>query len=63
MSKLLSVREVADMVGVSAATVRSLVKKQEFPPPVTLGASQRWSLEEIEEFLERKRGANEVPHQ
>lgn len=55
MSKYLAIREVADMIGVSKATVRNLSKANLFPKPIRIGGSIRWDETDIQKYLDDKK--------
>jgi predicted DNA-binding transcriptional regulator AlpA len=48
---LLSVREVADLVGLSERTVWKLSGCGELPPPIKIGRSVRWLRRILEDFM------------
>lgn len=46
--------EVADILGVSVATVRRWAKAGVIPQPIKLGTATRWSGAELAKYLELK---------
>jgi len=58
---LLTVGEVADLVGLSERTVWKLGGCGELPPPIKIGRSVRWLRRSLEEFLaDRQREAEKA---
>ena len=58
--KLLSVKKVAEIVGVSARQIWRLVADNVFPKPVHVGHSARWLWSDIQTYLdELKRGRHD----
>ena len=51
--RLLSLAEVARLLGVCSRTVRRLIQKQEFPKPVKIGACLRFYENEIRGYIEQ----------
>jgi excisionase family DNA binding protein len=49
--KLLSVREVARLLGCSPRHVYRMVDRGKMPPAVKLGNLNRWSVETIEDWI------------
>ncbi|MCR5256926.1 MAG: helix-turn-helix domain-containing protein [Desulfovibrio sp.] len=45
---MLAVTDVADMLGISASSVRRLVRAGTLPQPLRLGGSVRWRRAEVE---------------
>lgn len=58
--ELLTVRRVADLLGVSEPTVRSLVKHGELPV-VGIGRARRVPRADLRRFVERRRRYREQP--
>ena len=60
-SNMLSVKEVAEMLGVSQSAVYKWVAEGDFPKPYKLGngdarrATSRWKREDIDYWLEERR--------
>jgi excisionase family DNA binding protein len=50
---LLTVKQVAMMLGVSSRTIHRLVASGDLPGPVKVGSASRFPCSEIEEYLER----------
>jgi predicted DNA-binding transcriptional regulator AlpA len=58
--KLLSVKGVAEIVGVSERQIWRLAADNKFPQPVHVGHSARWVSSDIQTYLEKlKRGRND----
>ncbi|MFG0320064.1 MAG: helix-turn-helix transcriptional regulator [Planctomycetota bacterium JB042] len=49
---LLSVNEVADLLGCSIRHVHRLVAERKAPSPIRLGASARWRRSDLEQWVE-----------
>ena len=58
MKTMLNAKEVAEMTGLAYSTVRRLATTEgaNFPPSVKLGRSRRWSLEQLEKWIESNSG-------
>lgn len=50
---LVSDRELGAMLSISRTTVWNLVQRGVLPPPVKLGGSTRWSVQEVEAAISR----------
>jgi excisionase family DNA binding protein len=50
----MSIREVAEHINTSIITIRRLIRRRDFPPPMKIGRDFRFDREEIEAWLERK---------
>lgn len=56
---VISVREVAELLGVNTRTVWRLCQRNELPPPLRLGTRiLRWRLVDIRVHLDRKAGGD-----
>ncbi len=53
-SRLIDIDEVAEMLAVSARTVRRRVDDGELPRPIYVGRLAKWRVADIEEYIERK---------
>jgi len=49
--KLLTVKEVSEIVGFKVSTLYKFIKTQEFPKPIKIGKSSRWKLTDIKKWL------------
>lgn len=49
--KLLSVAQMAKMLGVSKPHIYSLLKDERFPRPACVGERKRWFLSEVVSYL------------
>lgn len=45
-------RQVAEIVGVSVSQVNKLIRAGRFPKPVHIGAASRWSLKEVQAWMD-----------
>ena len=59
-SALLTVKEVAEMLGLSERTVYRLSDAGNMPSPVKLGAAVRWRVKELDSWIEE--GCPARPH-
>jgi excisionase family DNA binding protein len=61
-SYLLSITEVAELLGCSQSTIRTMVRENKFPNPIRLGSLPRWRYAQIQlwELIETRR-ANPTP--
>lgn len=58
---VVSVREVAELLGVNARTVRRMAQRGEIPAPIWLGERVvRWWLSDLREHLEHKAAGKNV---
>jgi excisionase family DNA binding protein len=53
---LLTVRQVAEHLAVSRATVYEFVHKKILPPPVKVGGASRWRVKDVEDIKFGRRG-------
>jgi predicted DNA-binding transcriptional regulator AlpA len=44
VERLLDIKVIADRLRVTPETIREIVKRDEFPPPMRLGTLQRWRV-------------------
>ena len=51
-SQLLTAKELAELLGLSARTVFRLRSSRKLPTPVRIGGSIRWKLPDIQMFLD-----------
>ncbi len=52
--RLIDLNEVMLITGFKKTAIYSWVKSGEFPHPVRIGRSARWSLEEVEAWIQSK---------
>jgi len=52
--KMMSVTQVAEILGLSKRTVYRLFRSKQMPQPVRIGGSIRWKSVEIEDWLDNK---------
>jgi predicted DNA-binding transcriptional regulator AlpA len=56
VDRLLNINEVADRLGVNIKTVRNMIARNEFPPPIMLNTRQpRWSVAEFNAYTKELR--------
>lgn len=48
MSKLLTITELAQYLGISRPTAYKTAERQDFPKPLTIEKRRRWNLEQID---------------
>lgn len=58
--RLVSVRDTAQMLGCSVATVWRKTTEEDFPQPVKIGGMTRWSTTEIHNYIENAKASREV---
>jgi prophage regulatory protein len=51
MKKLLTIKEVTQMVGFKTSTIYKFIKTKGFPQPVKIGKSSRWLLSDINQWI------------
>ncbi len=49
--RLLTLREVAELINVCERTVMREVQKGRFPSPIKIGRQNRWDVEVIDSFI------------
>ena len=59
---MLTVKDVATLLLVTTKTVRRMVEKQEFPEPIRVGKSDRWTLGDVRRWQleQRIRGSKGI---
>ncbi len=50
--QLISAKTLAEKLDISRRTLQRLQSKGEVPPPIRLGGSVRWNLDEVAEWIE-----------
>lgn len=53
--ELLTIRQVAELLQVSTATVERLTRSGEGPPSIKFGRSRRWLRRDVEQWLQDHR--------
>ncbi|MFT3754745.1 MAG: AlpA family phage regulatory protein [Pseudoxanthomonas sp.] len=48
---LLSIKKVVERVGFSVPTIYRRIRSGEFPPPISIGVSSRWSSDCIDAWI------------
>lgn len=56
LSKYATAREIGQLLNISRAGVHKLSKSGDFPQPVKIGRSLRWSVETVKNWLEQQQG-------
>lgn len=51
MEKLLTIREVTEIVGFKKSTIYKFMNEGKFPKQVKIGKSSRWKLSDIQEWM------------
>lgn len=54
---LMSIRELGSLLSVSRAEIYRLIKKPGFPKPIKVGGALRWSLADVQGWLDSVRSA------
>lgn len=52
--ELMGKKEVCQLLGVCERTLEKMLARRDFPPPLRLGKTARWSKEVVERWLEVK---------
>lgn len=65
--KIIKLKPVCEIVGISASTIRRLIRKGSFPGPIAIPGTTRkgWSLNQINQYLEQIRAPQKesaLPH-
>lgn len=54
MTKLITLKDVSDLVGLKKSAIYQRISEGNFPAPVKLGSKcSRWSLTEVQEYIEQ----------
>ena len=53
MDKLLSIKEVTNIIGFKTSTIYKFIKTKNFPRPIKIGRSSRWKLSDVNKWLEQ----------
>ncbi|WP_390844684.1 helix-turn-helix transcriptional regulator [Anatilimnocola floriformis] len=53
-SLLISIQEVALILGISSRTVRRLISRREFPGPGHIGRSSKWLRADVNAWVKRR---------
>ncbi len=51
--KLLTIKEVVNLVGFKTSTIYKFIKTRNFPEPIKIGRSSRWKLSDVNKWLEQ----------
>lgn len=51
--KLLTLKEVVDLVSFKRSTIYKFISQGSFPKPLKIGRSSRWKLSDIKEWMEK----------
>jgi prophage regulatory protein len=51
--KLLTIREVTEIVGFKKSTIYKFMNEGKFPKQVKIGKSSRWKMSEIKQWMEQ----------
>jgi excisionase family DNA binding protein len=54
LEPLLTIEDLERLLRVHRRTIARMVKRGELPPPLKVGSSNRWKVEDIEKVLGRK---------
>ena len=55
IDRLLTVKEVLDMVALGKTKLYDMIQLEEFPEPIKLGSLSRWSLLEVQEWIAQQK--------
>ena len=53
MNRLLTIKEVVNIVGFKTSTIYKFIKTKNFPKPVKIGKSSRWKLLDVNNWIEQ----------
>ena len=53
MNKLLTIKDVVNIVGFKTSTIYKFIKTKNFPRPVKIGRSSRWRISDVNKWLEQ----------
>ncbi len=59
--RLISIDEVVARSGMCRAKIYNMIREAAFPAPAKLGNSSRWSIREVEAFIERALADRNLP--
>ena len=51
--KLLTLKEVVDLVSFKRSTIYKFIRQGSFPKPLKIGRSSRWKMSEIRQWMEQ----------
>lgn len=52
--RLIDIKQITLLIGMTDKWIYSLIQKQQFPKPIKLGRSSRWRLSDIEAWIDLK---------
>jgi len=53
-NKLLTIKQVSEIVGFKISTIYKFISKNDFPAPIKIGRSSRWKIHDIQKWIEEK---------
>jgi len=53
-NKLLTIKQVSEIVGFKISTIYKFISKNDFPAPIKIGRSSRWKFHDIQKWIEEK---------
>ena len=53
MEKLLTIKEITNIIGFKQSTIYKFIKTNSFPKPIKIGRSSRWKLSDINNWLKQ----------
>jgi len=53
MDRLVTIKEVVNLVGFKTSTIYKFIKTRNFPEPIKIGRSSRWKLSDVNKWLEQ----------
>ena len=60
LKKFIKVNELSQAIGITKAGIFNLIKSGKFPAGVKIGHSRRWNVEEINQWLDSQKQAQEA---
>ncbi|WP_437881068.1 helix-turn-helix transcriptional regulator [Pseudomonas sp. LRF_L74] len=55
LDRLIKLDEVMQQIGVGKTKVYDMIQLEEFPAPIKLGRYSRWSLIEVQDWIEQQK--------
>lgn len=56
LDRLIKIEEVMQQIGMGRTKLYDMIQLEEFPAPIKLGRYSRWSLLEVQDWIEVQKG-------